>query len=103
MSSYQATPLPGYARRDDTQILKSGNTRYSIWLAIFMPSGQSSQNKQLQRRAGVVCFYLAVETCSTFNVDHQIIFTASMIAPELDKPDLTVGDFYTETNKSLRI
>lgn len=36
-------------------------------------------------------------------VEHQIIFTTSMVDPELDKSDLTVGDHYTFENKSLKI
>jgi hypothetical protein len=35
--------------------------------------------------------------------DHQIIFTTSMIAPELDRPELTIGDKYDFNNKSLKI
>jgi uncharacterized Zn finger protein (UPF0148 family) len=35
--------------------------------------------------------------------DHQIIFTTSMIDPDLEQSDLTVGDQYTFDNKSLRI
>jgi len=33
---------------------------------------------------------------------HQIIFTTSMIAPELDNTDLCVGEHYTKDNKTLR-
>lgn len=40
---------------------------------------------------------------SEIRVDHQIIFTTSMIAPELDRPDLTIGDKYDYNNKSLKI
>ena len=36
-------------------------------------------------------------------IEHQIIFTTSMVDPELDKSDLTVGDHYTFENKSLKI
>lgn len=35
--------------------------------------------------------------------EHQIIFTTSMIAPELEESELTVGDQYTFDNKSLKI
>lgn len=34
--------------------------------------------------------------------DFQLIFATSMIAPELEKPEFTVGDFYTQDNKSLK-
>ena len=34
---------------------------------------------------------------------NQIIIATSMIAPELDKPEITVGDFYTHQNRTLRI
>jgi len=44
-----------------------------------------------------------VETSSALDVDHQIIFTTSMIAPDLEKSDLTVGDYYTEAKKSLQM
>jgi len=33
----------------------------------------------------------------------QLIFATSMIAPELDKPEYTVGEYYTPENKSLKI
>jgi len=36
-------------------------------------------------------------------VEHQIIFTTSMIDPSLDRDDLTVGDKYDFNNKSLKI
>jgi hypothetical protein len=35
--------------------------------------------------------------------EHQIIFTTSMVDPELDKSDLPVGDHYTFVNKSLKM
>ena len=34
--------------------------------------------------------------------DYQLIFATSMIAPELNKPEYTVGDYYTRENKSLK-
>ena len=34
--------------------------------------------------------------------DYQLIFATSMLAPELDKPEYTVGDNYTQNNKSLK-
>lgn len=36
------------------------------------------------------------------NPDYQVIFATSMIAPELDNPQYTVGEFYTRENKSLK-
>jgi hypothetical protein len=39
----------------------------------------------------------------SIDIDHQIIFTTSMIAPDLDTVDLTVGDRYDFNNKSLKI
>jgi hypothetical protein len=33
---------------------------------------------------------------------YQVIFATSMIAPELDKPEYTRGEFYTRENKSLK-
>ena len=33
---------------------------------------------------------------------YQVIFATSMIAPELDKTEYTVGEFYTKDNKSLK-
>lgn len=36
-------------------------------------------------------------------VRHQIIITTSMISPELDNSDLCVGEFYTESNPTLKI
>jgi hypothetical protein len=34
--------------------------------------------------------------------DYQLIFATSMIAPDLDKPEYVVGEFYTLDNKSLK-
>lgn len=34
--------------------------------------------------------------------DYQVIFATSMIAPELDIPTYTIGDSYTQQNKSLK-
>lgn len=36
-------------------------------------------------------------------VRHQIILTTSMISPELDNTELCVGDFYTESEKTLKL
>ena len=36
------------------------------------------------------------------NPNFQVIFATSMIAPDLDKPQYTVGEFYTKDNKSLK-
>lgn len=33
---------------------------------------------------------------------YQVIFATSMICPELDKPNYTIGEFYTKDNKSLK-
>ena len=42
-----------------------------------------------------------VKISSESEVKHQIIITTSMIAPELDNTELCVGEFYTESNKTL--
>ncbi|MEA4967365.1 MAG: hypothetical protein VB048_04520, partial [Bacteroidaceae bacterium] len=44
-----------------------------------------------------------VKISSESDVKHQIIITTSMISPDLDNTELCVGDFYTETNKTLKI
>lgn len=36
------------------------------------------------------------------NQDYQLIFATSMIAPELDKPEYTIGENYSHENKSLK-
>ena len=36
------------------------------------------------------------------NQDYQLIFATSMIAPELDTPEYTIGEKYTQENKSLK-
>jgi hypothetical protein len=46
---------------------------------------------------------LIVERSSTFGVEHQIIFTTSMIAPDLNNANYCVGDEYTHENKSLKV
>jgi hypothetical protein len=35
-------------------------------------------------------------------IDYQLIFATSNIAKELDKPEYTIGDYYTKENKSLK-
>jgi len=42
-----------------------------------------------------------VEMARRFQVEHQIIFTTSMIDPKLDNSPLCVGPFYTDKHKSL--
>lgn len=37
------------------------------------------------------------------NIEHQIIFTTSMVSDKLNNTPLCVGDFYTENNKTLKI
>lgn len=44
-----------------------------------------------------------VELSDSFDVEHQIIFTTSMIEPSLNDTDYCVGEFYNETNKTLKI
>lgn len=44
-----------------------------------------------------------VKISTEMEVSHQIIITTSMISPDLNNTELCVGDFYTETNKSLKI
>jgi len=47
--------------------------------------------------------HLIVERSSKFDVEHQIIFTTSMIATDLNNPTYCVGEEYTHENKSLKI
>ena len=44
-----------------------------------------------------------VKISSEIDVRHQIIITTSMISPELDNSDLCVGEFYSESNPTLKI
>jgi hypothetical protein len=44
-----------------------------------------------------------VTISSESNTRHQIIITTSMISPDLDNTELCVGQFYTETNKTLKL
>ncbi|EAQ41266.1 hypothetical protein [Polaribacter sp. MED152] len=44
-----------------------------------------------------------VKISSEIEVRHQIIITTSMISPELDNSDLCVGEFYSESNPTLKI
>jgi len=34
--------------------------------------------------------------------DYQVIFATSNIAPELNTPEYTIGEYYTQSNKSLK-
>lgn len=43
-----------------------------------------------------------VAKAKTFDVEHQIIFTTSMIDSSLDNPDLCIGSKYTPSRKSLK-
>lgn len=43
------------------------------------------------------------EKSSSAKSANQMIIATSMIAPELDVPEITVGDFYTHQNRTLRI
>ena len=46
---------------------------------------------------------IVVEISNNINIDHQIIFTTSMIHPELDNDNYTIGDKYDFAHKSLRV
>ena len=37
------------------------------------------------------------------NPNYQVIFATSNIAPELDNEKYTIGEFYTESSKSLKL
>jgi len=44
-----------------------------------------------------------IKISRSLNVNHQIIFTTSMIAPELDGSAYCVGEFYSKQNKTLKL
>jgi DNA repair exonuclease SbcCD ATPase subunit len=44
-----------------------------------------------------------VKLSESLTVEHQIIFTTSMIAPDLDNSKYCIGDFYHKDNKTLKI
>ncbi len=46
---------------------------------------------------------IIVEECNTFEVDYQLIFATSQIAPSLDVEALVVGRSFSEDNRSLEI
>lgn len=46
---------------------------------------------------------IIVEECNTFEVDYQLIFATSQIAPSLDVEALVVGRSFSEENRSLEI
>ena len=46
---------------------------------------------------------LLYEKSSAAASENQVIIATSMIAPELDVPEITVGEFYTHQNRTLRI
>lgn len=45
---------------------------------------------------------MIVALANTLKIDFQIIFSTSMIAPDLNKPEYCVGEFYTKDNKALK-
>ena len=47
--------------------------------------------------------HLIVQRSRELQVDHQIIFATAMIAPELDVPELTVGDHSTLDKLTINI
>jgi hypothetical protein len=46
---------------------------------------------------------VVTEFSNSYDVDHQIIFTTSMIEPTLDNTKYCIGESYSQTNKSLKI
>jgi hypothetical protein len=46
---------------------------------------------------------LIVRRSKELHVEHQIIFSTAMIAPELDIPELTVGDYSTFDKPTINI
>lgn len=47
--------------------------------------------------------HLILDLCARYGTNHQLIFTSSMLAPDLDRVGLTVGELYSFTNKSLKV
>lgn len=43
-----------------------------------------------------------LKVSNSLTVDHQIIFTTSLIAPEIEGTEYCVGDYYTDQNKTLK-
>lgn len=43
-----------------------------------------------------------LKVSKSLQCDHQIIFTTSMIDPDINDTDVCVGDFYTDQNKTLK-
>jgi hypothetical protein len=46
---------------------------------------------------------MLIKLSSSLNVEHQIIFTTSMIDPSLDNDNYTIGEKYDFNNKSLKV
>lgn len=46
---------------------------------------------------------LMYERCEEATSDMQIVLATSMIAEELDKPEITVGDYFTHKNRTLKM
>jgi hypothetical protein len=46
---------------------------------------------------------LLLTLSKTCDVDHQIIFATSMISPDLDTDEYTVGEFSTRDNPTLKL
>ncbi len=45
---------------------------------------------------------LIIKLSEKYDLEHQIIFTTSMIDPKLEDTNYCIGQHYTVTNKSLR-
>lgn len=64
-----------------------------------------SNRRPSERRAELVRAMLSEkeeDEVKPSTINYQLIFATSMIAPELNKPEYTVGDYYTRENKSLK-
>lgn len=57
--------------------------------------GMETERSQLFQRE-------IIKLSESLTAKHQIIFTTSMIAPELNNSDYCVGDFYNDKNKTLK-
>ena len=61
------------------------------------------EDKGMQEERSHIFQHEIIKVSNQIEIPHQIIFTTSMIAPDLNNSRYCVGEFYQEENKSLKL